>query len=107
MNSYSFNYATQNQRVPYPNYSPNPTQNPIQVPINNFNQAIPQYITPQPITLRLPVKPRSGVRAVGIHTLLHNDPAEIIYPARRIIPRPVLRHCKKQHRPVTRLVIKQ
>ena len=51
MNSYSFNYATQNQRVPYSNYRPSPTQNPIQVPINNFNQAIPQYISPQPINM--------------------------------------------------------
>ena len=51
MNSYSINNATQNQRASYPNYRPNPTQNPIQVPINNFNQAIPQYISPQPINM--------------------------------------------------------
>ena len=63
MNSYSFNYATQNQRVPYPNYRPSPTQNPIQVPINNFNQVIPQYISPQPINMN-PIP--SGYNQVNI-----------------------------------------
>ena len=63
MNSYSFNYATQNQRAPYPNYRPNPTQNPIQVPINNFNQVIPQYISPQPVNMN-PIP--SGYNQVNI-----------------------------------------
>ena len=53
MNSYSINYATQNQRASYPNHRPGPIQNPIQVPINNFNQAIPQYISPQPVNMNL------------------------------------------------------
>ena len=51
MDSYSFNYVAQNQRAPYQNYIQGPTTNPIQAPINNFNQVIPQYISPQPINM--------------------------------------------------------
>ena len=43
MNPYPINYATQNQRVQYPNYVSGPVSNPIQVPINNSNQIIQQY----------------------------------------------------------------
>ena len=53
MNSYSINYATQNQSAPYQNYRPGPFPNPIPAPINNFNQAIPQYISPQPVNMNL------------------------------------------------------
>ena len=51
MNSYLNNYATQNQRALYPNYIQGPTTNPIQAPINNFNQVIPQYISPQTVNM--------------------------------------------------------
>ena len=53
MNSYSINHATQNQRSPYPNYSQGPFPNPIPASINNFNQVIPQYISPQPVNMNL------------------------------------------------------
>ena len=81
MNSYSFNYATQNQRVPYPNYRPNPTQNPIQVPINNFNQVIPQYISPQPINMN-PIP--SGYNQINI--LPHKN--NLTYQQPNIRPNP-------------------
>ena len=81
MNSYSFNYATQNQRVPYPNYRPNPTQNPIQVPINNFNQVIPQYISPQPINMN-PIP--SGYNQINI--LPHKN--NLTYQQPNIKPNP-------------------
>ena len=55
MNSYSINYATQNQSAPYLNYRPGPFPNPIPAPINNFNQAIPQYISPQPVNMNLDI----------------------------------------------------
>ena len=51
MNSYLNNYTTQNQRALYPNYIQGPTTNPIQAPINNFNQATPQYISPQTVNM--------------------------------------------------------
>ena len=53
MNSYSINYAPQNQSAPYLNYRPGPFPNPNPAPINNFNQAIPQYISPQPVNMNL------------------------------------------------------
>ena len=53
MNSYSINYATQNQSAPYLKYRPSPFPNPVPAPINNFNQAIPQYISPQPVNMNL------------------------------------------------------
>ena len=53
MNSSSINYATQNQSAPHLNYRPGPFPNPNPAPINNFNQAIPQYISPQPVNMNL------------------------------------------------------
>ena len=49
MNSYQFNYTTQNQRDLYHNYVPG--LNPIQASntINNSNEIYPQYSFPQPI----------------------------------------------------------
>ena len=81
MNSYSFNYATQNQRVPYPNYRPNPIQNPIQVPINNFNQVIPQYISAHPVNMN-PIPP--GYNQVNI--LPHKN--NLTYQQPNIRPNP-------------------
>ena len=51
MNSNSINFATLNKRVSCQNYSTGPNTNPIQAPINNFNQIIPQYGSPQPINI--------------------------------------------------------
>ena len=81
MNSYSFNYATQNQRVPHPNYRPSPTQNPIQVPINNLSQVIPQYISPQPINMN-PIP--SGYNQINI--LPHKN--NLTYQQPNIKPNP-------------------
>ena len=81
MNSYSFNYATQNQRAPYQNYRPGPIPNPIPAPINNFNQAIPQYISPQPINMN-PIP--SGYNQVNI--LPHEINPTYQQPNIRVIP---------------------
>ena len=81
MNSYSFNYATQNQRASYPNYRPGPIQNPIQVPINNFNQVIPQYISAHPVNMN-PIPP--GYNQVNI--LPHKNNLTYQQPNIRVIP---------------------
>ena len=81
MNSYSINYATQNQRASYPNYRPNPTKNPIQVPINNFNQVIPQYISTHPVNMN-PIPP--GYNQVNI--LPHEINPTYQQPNIRVIP---------------------
>ena len=47
MNPYQNNYATQNQKVLYPVYDQSPIINQIQAPINNYNQIIQQYDSPQ------------------------------------------------------------
>ena len=65
MNSYSSNYATQIQRTPYTNYRPGLIPNHIQIPINNFNQAIPQYISPHPVNIN-PIQ--AGYNQVNILT---------------------------------------
>ena len=51
MNSYPMNYAIQNQKALHPNYKPGPITNPFQAPINNFNQIIPKYVSPQPLNM--------------------------------------------------------
>ena len=89
MNSYPSNYATQNQRASYPNYRPSPIQNPIQVPINNFNQVIPQYISPQPVNMNpfpsgynqvniLPHKNNTTYQQTNMSTLPPNPNVNII-----------------------------
>ena len=51
MNTNLSNFSTQNQGILNPNYRPSPSTNPIQAPINNFNQVIPQYISPQTVNM--------------------------------------------------------
>ena len=49
MYSYTTNYAPQKKRAIYPNNKQGISANLIQVPINNPNQQISQYGSPQPI----------------------------------------------------------
>ena len=89
MNSYSNNYATQNQRALYPNYRTGPTTNPIQAPINNFNQATQQYISPQTVNMNhipqgynqvnMPPKTNPTYQQQSIRVLPTNPNVNLIY----------------------------
>ena len=93
MNSYSNNYATQNQRALYQNYRTGPTTNPIQAPINNFNQATPQYISPQTVNMN-PIP--AGYNQVNI--LPHKiNPAYQQQNIRALPPNPNINITQPQH----------
>ena len=47
MNPSQNNYAAQNKKVPQPNKCQSPIANPIQPPLNNPNQIIKSYDSPQ------------------------------------------------------------